>query len=558
MSTCALSFRWIPPLAAAFLLSLTLVGGCAAPVAPIDPALQAARTDVAEGRLEEAHARYRALLEARPEHPDARVEYADLRDRLLSGVIEEARRAEAEAPGPEGWRAARARLDAARVFDDEGNGLAPERARVDAVLARHEREITEWVERIHGSLDRSEFDVARDQLEGLRALDPDAVGLSELEARLEQGRVADLEASMREALRRGDLVRARAAWAELEGIDSAFAASLSSEFEREEDRQIGWRSRKDRQAGRYLTAVRRIGDGPGAVRHAALLEALRDEGAEHYLRQARARMERGETSRAYLEASKGRELAPEHAGLAAIHATAQRVEARDLQIALAIPPFETPEGEREVGSDLADALAGALEAALPFGIWLVDRAAVDQAYDPEDPRLGERLGADRVVAALVTEVRIARGAHDDQLHLAADLSLRIHDTATASLVLDQGVRVERSLDRQEQAAALAPGALPSEAQALSWLRADIGEQMAALVQARFVGRHATLLEDARNRWAQGEAEWAMVPLAQAHLVCVESELGEKDPHYEAVLGEILARTERDFLTPSVASPPPWE
>ena len=124
--------------------------------------------------------------------------------------------------------------------------------------------------------------------------------------------------------------------------------------------------------------------------------------------------------------------------------------------------------------------------------------------------------------------------------------------------LDQSLRVERRIDRQEQAARLGPGAVPTPDQALAWLRTEIANELAPVIQGRFEGRHATLLEDARIRAIEGEADWTLTPLAQAHLVCVESGLAEGDPEHDAVLGEILARTERDFLAPAVASPPPWD
>ena len=109
-------------------------------------------------------------------------------------------------------------------------------------------------------------------------------------------------------------------------------------------------------AGRYYTAYLRLLDSPREEELRGLVATLRRRGGEFYMGQARSRMARGETARAYLEAVKGLELAPDHPGLFDTHRDARDAQLERLKTHVAVPTFGTPRDQPDLGAQFSDAL----------------------------------------------------------------------------------------------------------------------------------------------------------------------------------------------------------
>ncbi|MCP5070043.1 MAG: hypothetical protein GY946_26030 [bacterium] len=394
-----------------FVLCLAAVGLLLACVGPGGAELSAARAASAKGDLVAAHRYYEAALVLAPGNAAATKEIAGVRAQLVDRAIADARAAAGATQGAPGLRTALQGIEAARLYDPTGRGLAAIRQELGDRLAAIDGENAARAKQVRTAIASGRLSLAGEQLAAIRAADPDYRELPALESEFNAFRSADLAQQVEHALVAGDIPQARAAIAQLAELDPSRAASLRPDLEKMEAAWLREHSQSDMAAGRFYTAYLRVLESAGGKRHDALLDELRTKGAEFYLGQARSRMQRGETARAYLEGVKGLELAPNHGQLFEVHRDARDAELAKIQTYVAIPTFATPRSRPDLGAQFSDALISHLFRVLPYGINIVEREKIDLLISEKDQgfaELGQILNVDLIISGNVSLMEIDR------------------------------------------------------------------------------------------------------------------------------------------------------
>ncbi|MCP5057350.1 MAG: hypothetical protein GY937_11575 [bacterium] len=380
-------------------------------VGPGGAEISAARAASAEGDLVAAHRYYEAALVLAPGNAAATKEIASVRVQLVERTIADARAAAAAEQGAPGLRAALQRIEAARPYDPTGRGLTAIRGEYADRLASIDRENTARATQLRSSIAAGRLGLASEQLAAIRASDPGYAELPALESELDGFRAADLARQVERALGAREIPTARAALQQLMKLDPGRAASLRPSLEKAEAVWLRERSQSDIAAGRFYTAYLRVLESAGGQRHDALLAEIRTKGAEFYLDQARSRMQRGETARAYLEGVKGLELAPNHGQLFEVHRDARDAQLAEIQTYVAIPTFAAPRSRPDLGAQFSDALISHLFRVLPYGVNIVEREKIDLLISEQDQgfaELGQILNVDLIISGNVSLMEIDR------------------------------------------------------------------------------------------------------------------------------------------------------
>lgn len=373
--------------------------------------LKAARAASQQGDLVAAHRSYEAVLSLAPGHRVATKEIAAVRAQLVDRTIGDARAAAAAKPGAPGLRAAMQGIEAARPYDPTGQGLAAIRRELGDRLGAIDSENAARAKQARAAFAAGRLDFAAEQLAAIRDSDPEFTDLRALESEFKGFRSADLAQQVEQALAARDIPQARAALEQLTELDPGRAGLLRPGLERAEADWLRERSRADISAGRFYTAYLRVLESGGASAHPKLVGELRSQGADFYLAQARRRMERGETARAYLEGVKGLELEPNHPLLFEVHRDARDAELAKIQTYVAIPTFAAPRNRPDLGAQFSDALISHLFRVLPYGINIVEREKIDLLISEKDQgfaELGQILNVDLIISGNVSLMEIDR------------------------------------------------------------------------------------------------------------------------------------------------------
>jgi hypothetical protein len=568
--------------------------------------LEAAREARRTGDLRRAHGHYQAVLAVSPGHEAARVE----RDAVRRAIADEAEH-EAGALAADGsataLRSALARLAETRPYDPDGSLVAEARRgyeeRLDAVVAANRaREQT-----ARAALDARDFERAQAEIEAIRASDPSDPGLPALEAAYREASAAQLSARLAAQLEADDVPGARHTVEALEElVGAAGAAEARAKLEAREVDWLKARVAEDREARRFYAALARIRESGRGDALGELPREIRDEGAAFYADQARLRLERGETARAYLEALKGLELDPQAPGLFEAHRDARDAELAKLQTYVAVPTFGAPSDRPDSGARLSDALMNHLFDVLPLGVHLIERDEIDGLIGERRSfaEIGDLLNVDLIVAGNVSLLRVERQerkqpavarvkvgtrrepnpAYDEAVRRGvqgdalpprtvevpitesvryetgavtakgfAEVSLRIFDSNRGAIVdADQfSARYEKTDEFRDAVAgsdvAGDPLELPTETEILESLRDELVTRITDRILQHFGRRQHDFVEQVRDRLARRERELAVVPLAAGLLYCAQADVAEDDPDLRALRDWIAPLSEGDFL-----------
>ncbi len=408
-------------LCAVALALVVLIGtGCAGPGGA---ELAAGRAAVQRGDLVEAHQYFETALQLAPGNAKARTELAAVRTQLVDQAIQQAQ--QAAQSGTSGVREGLNLLDQAAPFDPQGSKLPNARRNLTASLEQSLAKSRAKAKQARTAMKAGRIDFARGEIDAIRSADPAFPDLVALDADLAKAHAAELGRQIEGALAAGDPGAARLALTALQGLDPSQAVPFQGRVDSAEAKWIRERSATDIRAGRYYTAFRRA--NASKLAPGTLVNELRRDGAAHYLLQARQRMQRGETARAYLEAVKGLELAPEDPLLFEVHRDARDAELAKLQTYVAIPTFAAPSNRPDVGAQFSDALISHLFRVLPYGINIVEREKIDLLIKEQNQgfaQLGEVLNVDLIVSGNVSLLEIDRQESEQEAVARVQVGVR--------------------------------------------------------------------------------------------------------------------------------------
>lgn len=310
----------------------------------------------------------------------------------------------------------------------------------------------------------------------------------------------------------------------------------------------------------------------------------------------------GEFHKAYLFTLWAAALDPENAGIFVLHRQAKDRVNESLQRHVALAAFDSPTDDPDAGNQFSDALAGYLYQALPYGINIVEREKIDDLVKELQNRhkqIPDLLEADLMVSGRVslfkvdtiTDERTAtakiivneqpvenpeflqmlrlhgadtstwpkvppRMLTKEEVQLVkyrkgvgrkkgfAKVSVRILDAhkGTVTFVKDYDASVVETSEFQDEVADAGiryiPMSLPTDTEMKEAMRKEIVAQVAEVVRAAFEKREIRLLNQARLHLQRREREAALKPLAEGHLYCIQSGIGD-DNKTRAEIGSLI-------------------
>jgi hypothetical protein len=336
-----------------------------------------------------------------------------------------------------------------------------------------------------------------------------------------------------------------------------------------------------------------------------MLQDIQLKGSTFYLQKAQNYFQRGNVSRAYLEAVKGYELDPQLPELFEIYRDTRDEILKKLQVYIAISAFGAPDGKPDLGPQFSDALISYLFRTLPYGINIVEREKIDllmKEHKREFEVLGDILNVNMIVtgnvslmnidkqnAQNVTTVRVQTGEKKEAnpeydlilkthknlekvtlpnpvitiplyetynythgkttIKGFATVSVRIFDVQQGSIIYAQefNANYEKSDTYQD---AVAPAniqgdllELPTDTEVMENLRNSIIEQLAAVIQQHFEKREGSFLKDAQYFLVRKEVPKAIDALAAGFLYCTKAGIGKESSAFQTIRDLIIEHTE---------------
>ena len=392
------------------------------------------------------------------------------------------------------------------------------------------------------------------------------------------------------------------------GFSDENLSQIVSSFKQAAGVLIKERIRKDIAAKRYYKAYLAIlqHDDNGELNEE--LKQVKKEGADFYLRQAKARQSKGQNYRAYLEAVKGHELNPDAKGMFETYRDLQDKVVNSLQKNIAISAFGAPNQNPDLGTQFSDALISHLFRILPFGVNILEREKIDLALEEkkrELKKVSDILNVDLIVTGNVSLMdidtqeskRVAKtkakiGSRQEinpeyqryqklrrkkgiaippktisvpeydtveyrkgrvVLKAFATVSARIFNAREGSITFAQefNAKYEAIDDFQEGVEGSEieddPIDLPTDTEVASILKQKLVVQISEVIEEQFSKQKNRFAQDAEVFIQRKEIKKAMRPLAQGFLFSVKSDLSPKDESVAKLRNLIIEHTERDFL-----------
>lgn len=398
--------RILPWLALA--LAALLTSAC---VSPATQPLNAARAARSSGDLAGAARRYQEALAVAPGHKLILSELEEVRGELVDRAITEANTRAGERPDAAHLREALAILEQARAY---GQGIARHGVATrgyESALEKLTRAQEARASQARAALQAGDLARASRQLDAIRGEDPAWGGLAALQDEVASWKIAHLTHRAGQALDAGDIPAARRALQELEGSTDPKLGALRARLHSVELDWLENRAAAQIARDQYYTCFLEIMDSGREDELQALLRRVRSEGADHYLEQARMRLSRGESGRAYLEAMKGLELSPGDLRLFDVHRDARDRQLASIQTYIAVPTFATPSARPDLGAQFSDALISHLFRVLPYGVNIVEREKIDLLLREQKSGfadLGEVLNVHLIISGNVSLMQIDR------------------------------------------------------------------------------------------------------------------------------------------------------
>lgn len=392
----------------ALLFAAALLGAC---VSPASEPLAAARAARSAGDLDRAVRLYEQALATAPDHRVVQAELSQARGALVDQTLDEVGTRLGEAPSPEALRGALAVLEKLGRHAQGHAAYRAARAGYEGDLAKAMKEQEGRAAQARTALRSGDLAAAQRQLAAIRSADPSWPGLSALEGELGRWRIDHGTRRATKALEAGDIPGARAALRALEGVDDPRVAEVRGRFLAAELEWLDRRTKTLTGADQYYTAFLELQESGREGDLGELVRRVRYDGADHYLAQARLRLTRGESGRAYLEAMKGLELSPDDPRLFDVHRDARDQQLQSVQTYIAVPTFATPSSRPDLGAQFSDALISHLFRVLPYGVNIVEREKIDLLLRERNngfAELGNMLNVDLIVSGNVSLMEIDR------------------------------------------------------------------------------------------------------------------------------------------------------
>lgn len=590
-----------------FVFLISFLAGCA-----MQNALLSARSAFEAGNLEQAYERYSSILDKEPENKEAQTQIQAIGRTLSERAVADAR-ASLQTADPvtvPQLESVIAKLTASAKYDLGQQTIGPALGKFQSQINTIRQENENRAKNARSAMSSNDFTTVKDQIELIRRTDPSSPVSQTLESEYKNSYSTFLEQKMNTFLKDENLPEARAAYESIVelGLPEIRMGDLTTKFKNEELEILKKQARSDMKKKKFYRAYLSILEGGREKDLKETIKEIRTEGSKFYLERAKKFFEKGEVSRAYLEAVKGLELNEKLSGMFEIHRDSRDKVMEKMQKYIAIPAFGAPTSSPDLGPQFADALISYLFRILPYGISIVEREKIDLLIEEqkrEFQEVGNMLNVNLIISGNVSLMNIDRQkseskaitraqvgqkmvpnpeyemmiqAYGNKIHKQknlppqliaapefenfeymkgkvtmkgfASVSCRIFDTRKGGIIYAQefNANYEES-DEYQDAVDVAgvkgdPLELPTDTEFAEKLRTKIIQQIADVIQAQFAEREKAFLEEAEYFLARKEEDKAMDPLAQGFLYSVKAKVDPKDPNLKKLRDLILEHTEK--------------
>ncbi len=592
----------------ASLIVLLVLASCVPP-----QEMNSARNLYQSGRLEDAFHSYQSILQKDPNNREAVATLERIKQDIVNRAIAQAQ----QACDPGSTQIAQ--VDQALGILKQAERYAPGNQKLAAITQRflnQRQKIKESnlikSEEFRLALRDHQFDKAQQLLNQLGNSDPTTPGLAEMQQNYNSAYISYLKQELETAVKNGNFSKAKENLVRLEklSLPAAERKQLERLIKTAESGKIKQQVERLLEQHQYYTAYLLILSHGYEQELAAELDRIRSEGSLFYLQQSSLRLEQGNISRAYIEAVKGLELAPDNTELFDLHRDTRDQVLQQVQQYIAIPLFGAPRDQPDLGPQLSDALISYLFRILPYGINIVEREKIDLLLEEqklEYKKVGTLLNVDLIVTGnisllnidrqessrtVTTKVKtgekvISNPEYEAWLRLPLEtrnhtqqpqklltmpsyqtfsykkgtvtlkgftsVSLRIFDTRKGSVTYAQEFNANYTVSddfQDELELGGIPGdplELPSDTEIREKLRNKIIRQIAAVIGKQFDKREHNFLVDAKYHLSRHENDLALDKLAQGFLYCIKAKIKTSDPDYSELRDRIIKLTEIGFL-----------
>ncbi|WP_022668976.1 hypothetical protein [Desulfospira joergensenii] len=565
---------------------------------------------MAKGDLVTAYEHYLNVLKESPSNKEALTALGRIRSQLTQTARQDAaaRLQSSEVQTAPLLRSSLQILKNASRFDPDGSLLGNDIRQYESRLVQMDTDNGHRADQVRELIQARRFPEARKILNTIAQTDPDFEDLFRLNGEFRTGYGDLLEKQIMQAYKDGRLNEARLAlakWKSL-GFDPAEQSRLQTEIKTQEISSLQIKTRRLVRRKQYYTAYRELNQSPFKGEIHDMMAEVRRDGARFYLNQALQRTAAGNISRAYLESVKGFELNPEYPGMFEMHRDSRDKILKQVQRYIAIPAFDSPKDNPDVGTQFSDALISYLFRILPYGINIVERGKIDilmEEHKREFSQVANILNVDLIVTGNVSLLKIDRQDNQRQSTVRvpmgeklavnpeyeaflqsgrtqkappktvkvkeygnftinkgnsvvkgfAGVAVRIFDTSKGRITYAQEFNANyQEEDEYQDALEMAgiegdPLTLSTDTEISEKLRKNIVKQLATVIQKQFEKREKDFLETARYHLSRREKDLAVKELARGFLYCVKAKIAPKDPDFTHIRENIIKLTETDYL-----------
>lgn len=587
-------------------VSLLLLSSCVP-----SPELKLGKEAMMRGDLVAAHDHYINVLRETPSNKEAITALGQIRSRLTEMARQEAAEkvSSADVRTAPLLRSGIQILKNASRFDPDGSLLGEDIRGYQSGLTQINEENTVRADQVRKLIQVGQFKEAQQSLNMIIQTDPEFTDLLPLAKEFRNSYGAHLEGQIMQAYKDGKIQDARLAlkqWQAL-GFDPEEENRLMTEIKAREVSSLKAKTRNLVRRSQYYKAFRELNQSPFKQEVHDTLASVRRDGARFYLNQAGQRVARGDISRAYLESVKGFELDAEYPGMFELHRDTRDEILNQVQRYIAIPAFDSPKENPDIGTQFSDALISYLFRILPYGINIVERGKIDilmQEHKREFSQVANILNVDLIVTGNVSLLKIDRQDNQRQSTVRvpvgekmavnpeyeaylqgntqgkkappktikvkeygnftinkgisvvkgfAGVAVRIFDTSKGRITYAQEFNANyQEEDEYQDALEMAgikgdPLTLSTDTEISEKLRKNIVKQLASVIQKQFEKRERDFLESAQYHLSRRENDLAIQELARGFLYCVKAKTALNDPDFTHIREKIIQLTETDYL-----------
>lgn len=464
---------------------------------------------------------------------------------------------------------------------------------------------------VKNAIASDQYAQARAMIAEIQNSDPEYSGLAGLQNTLKQSNGAYLEKRIKSAYDKGDIKGANQAikeWYAL-SLPADEQARMQGMIKDWEKKIITQKVTELTRKKKYYSAYLMLTQSKYKEDYGSLFKKVRGKGARFYLNQARLRLNRGDVSRAYLEAVKGFELDAELPGMFEMHRDTRDTVLENVQKYIAIPAFDAPRSNPDAGTQFSDALISYLFRIMPYGINIVERGKIDilmEEHKREFSQVANILNVDLIVTGNVSLLKVDQQDNQRQSTVRvpigeksqinpeyeayiqsggsgnktpvppktikvkeygnftitkgrsvikgfANVAVRIFDTSKGRITYAQEFNANfQASDDYQDALELAgvegdPLTLPTDTEVQEKLRTKIVKQLAEVIQKQFEKREKHFLESAAYYKSRRETHLAIEELARGFLYCVKAKVPFNDPDFTEIRNSIIDLTEKKYL-----------